>query len=357
MKIQTLQFGEVGPLLNRRIDFTDDWSGEVGSRILFSGPNGCGKSTVLRAVAMLWEAAGHWLDHRKTLPRSNPVREWLQRWGGVAVVLVDTGLTGSENRAVGLIFGDTDWCEAQMAERTDVLWLGESVARTGKPGNPKRELYVPQGEWLQHWSDARKKMILSFEPTTLPNVIFMDAEERRWVAPKRNVGEHIAEQPVLRWSPRYIATEDWKGQLEASLINLKVTQPKRFFRVLDELNLFLTGKEIESDIKPGENRLRVKLKGQRGQYHNLDELSAGEHQVLIILYLIARWAEKGCLVLIDEPDLYLHPSLISGLLSRIEKLVDEHGGQLLITSHIPEVWSRYESTGRRIDLGGEREQG
>lgn len=357
MKIQSLQFWDVGPLLNKQINFTDDWSGEVGARVLFSGPNGCGKTTVLRSVAMLWDAAGHWLDHRKALSKSSSVREWLQRCGGVAAVLADTGLTGPENQAVGLIFGDTDWCEARMAERPEVQWLGESVTRMGKPSNPKRELYVPQGEWLQHWSDARKKMILSFEPTTLPNVIFMDAEERRWVAPKRNVGEHIAEQSLLRWSPRYIATEDWKGQLEASLINLKVTQPKRFFRVLEELNLFLTGKEIESDIKPGENRLRVKLKGQRGRYHSLDELSAGEHQVLIILYLIARWAEKGCLVLIDEPDLYLHPSLISGLLSRIENLVDEQGGQLLITSHIPEVWNRFESTGRRIDLGGEREQG
>lgn len=357
MRIQALHFSDVGPLLDRRFDFTDDWTGEIGTRLLFSGPNGCGKTTVLRAVSMLWDAAGAWLDHRKILPKASPVREWLQRWGGVAMVLADTGLTGLDKKSVGLIFGDTDWCAKLMADCPDVQWLGESVARTGKPGNPKRDLYLPTGDWLQAWADARKKMILAFDATTLPNVIFMDAEERRWVAPKRNVGESLAEQPTLRWSPRYIATEDWRGQLEASLINLKVTAPKKFFHVLGELNAFLVGKQIESDIRPGENRLRVKLKGQRGQFHTLDELSAGEHQVLIVLYLIARWAEKGCLVLIDEPDLYLHPSLISGLLSRIETMVDELGGQLLITSHIPEVWTRFESIGRRIDLGAEREQG
>jgi predicted ATPase len=169
--------------------------------------------------------------------------------------------------------------------------------------------------------------------------------------PRRNVGEHLAEQSSLRWSPRYIATEDWRGQLEASLINLKITQPKTYFQVLGELNQFLQGKQIESDIKPGENRLRVKLTERRGQYHTLDALSAGEHQVLILLYLVARWAENGCLVLIDEPDLYLHPSLISGLLSRIEGMVGERGGQLLITSHIPAVWERYQLAGRNIYLG------
>lgn len=357
MKIESLHFSDAGPLMDRQVDFADEWTGDMGQRILFSGPNGCGKTTVLRAVAMLWEATGAWLDHRKPLARNHPVREWLQRWGGMAVVLTDTGLTGPENAPLGLIFGEADWCAALMAQRPAVQWLGESVARTGKPGNPKRDLFLPAGDWLQAWSTARKKLILAFEPTDVPNVIFMDAEERRWVAPKRNVGESLAEQPALRWAPRYIATEDWRGQLEASLINLKVTQPKKFFHVMGELNAFLVGKTIETDIRPGENRMRVKLKGQRGQFHTLDDLSAGEHQVLIILYLIARWAEKGCLVLIDEPDLYLHPSLISGLLSRIENMVQELGGQLLITSHIPEVWNRYERTGKRIDLGVGREQG
>lgn len=351
MKITRLEFNEAGPLRQQRFDFIDDWSGDVERRILFSGPNGCGKSTVLRAVAMLWEAAGYWLDHRKTLPRSHPVREWLQRWGGIAMTLHGAGPPEAAGQPVGLIFGDAAWCQARMAETPDVLWLGESVARTGKPGNPKRELYLPGADWFQDWSMARGKLILGFEKTPLSNVIFLDAEERRWVTPRRNVGEHLAEAPALRWLTRYLATEDWRGQLEASLINLKVTQPRRFFLVLEELNRFLVGKRIEPDIKPGDNRLRVKLEGQRGVSHSLDELSAGEHQVLIILYLIARWAEKGALVLIDEPDLYLHPSLISGLMSRIESLVHELDGQLLITSHIPEVWRRYESSGRRIDLG------
>lgn len=357
MKIRTLHFCEVGPLRSRRIDFSDDWSGDVGARILLSGPNGSGKSTVLRAVAMLWDAAGQWLDQGTPLRNGSAVRQWLQRCRGVAMVLVDTAAAGEENPEIGLIFGDSDWCDALIKEQGDVQWLGESVARNGKPSVGRETFYFPPALALQNWADARKKMILGFEPTALPNVIFMDAEERRWRAPKRHVGEHLAEQPALRWSPRYLATEDWQGQLEASLINLKVTQPRRFLRVLAELNQFLTAKEIESDIQPGANRLRVKLKGTRGQSHTLDELSAGEHQVLIMLYLIARWAEKGCLVLIDEPDLYLHPSLIGGLLSRIEALVDELGGQLLITSHIPEVWSRFESAGRRIELGGDSEQG
>ena len=91
MKIKTIHFQDVGPLGDQSISFVNDWDDSLELRALLSGPNGCGKSTVLRAVAMLWEALGYWLDHRKPLPKSHVAREWLQRWSGCAVVFVPYG--------------------------------------------------------------------------------------------------------------------------------------------------------------------------------------------------------------------------------------------------------------------------
>lgn len=348
MKIKTILFQDVGPLGDQSVSFVNDWDDSLEPRALLSGPNGCGKSTVLRAVAMLWEALGYWLDHRKPLPKTHTAREWLQRWGGCAVVLQGVTADAAE---VGLVFGDLAWSEKLRAEHPDVAWLGEGVARTGRPGNPKRELFMPDLSWVPAWSEARRKMILSFDKVDFPNVVFLDAEERRWVLPRKSVGEHVADQPGKRWLPRYIASEDWKDQLESSLITLKTTQLRKYHEVVRLLNSFLSGKEIDPDIAPGENRLRVKLKGKRGQYHSLDELSAGEHQVLILLFLLSRWAEKGAVILIDEPDLYLHPSLVSGMLASLEKLANDLDGQLIITSHAVDIWRRYEASGKRIELG------
>lgn len=350
MKIEKLLFHQAGPLGSREIDFGNDWRGDIETRILFSGPNGCGKSTVLRAIAMLWEAAGHWLDQRNPLPDGHLSKDWLKRWGGIALIIE---ACDGDNREmpIGLIWGELAWYESVAKKYQQVSWLGETFISYGDDDHLTMALIHKEPARLDSWAEKRKKMILRFEPTTLPNIIFMDAEERRWVAPKHNIGEMQAEQPALRWLPRYLASEDWHGQLEASLLNLKITQPRRFNQVIKDLNQFFVGKQIETDVKPGSNRLRVKLTAQRGQYHTLDELSAGEHQVLIMLYLIARWAEKGCVVLIDEPDLYLHPSLVSGMLARLEAMVEKLGGQLIITSHVPELWRRYETAGCRIELG------
>ena len=350
MKIRALYFEDVGPLDDQSISFVNDWDDSLEPRALLCGPNGCGKSTVLRAVAMLWEALGYWLDHRKPLPKNHVAREWLQRWGGCAVVLQAVTPDVPE---VGLVFGDLAWCDEMRDAQPNVPWLVESVARTGKPGNPTRKLSLPDEPWIQAWSDARKKMILSFDKSEFPNVVFLDAEERRWVLPRKSVGEHVADQPGKRWLPKYIASEDWRDQLEASLITLKTTQLRKYHEVVRLLNTFLMGKEIDPDIAPGENRLRVKLKGKRGQYHSLDELSAGEHQVLILLFLLSRWAERGAVVLIDEPDLYLHPSLVSGMLASLEKLVAGLDGLLIITSHSVDIWRRYEASGKRIELGAQ----
>ena len=352
MHITHLYLNGVGPLTHSHLDLRDDWRGGAHSQVLLTGPNGCGKSTVLRAIAMLWEAAGWWLEHRKHLPAKHVASVWLQRWQGVAVIV--NKLEPFTTEPVGLVFGAASWVDELLKKHPDVQWLGESFEHTNSLKVVKRSLLLSEVHWLDKLTEQRRRMLLSYDKVDVPNLIYLDAEERRWVNPRRNVGSPEPDLLSQRWLTRYQVSEDWKGQLEPSLIALKTTQLHKFHEVLRNLNLFLQGKEIEPDMVPGENRLSVKIKEVRGARHSLDELSAGEHQVLILVYLISRWLQPGGIVLIDEPDLYLHPSLVSGLLANLEKLVADKQGQLIVTSHCVDIWLRYEQQGLRIELQGEQ---
>ena len=357
MKIKHLFFYNAGPLQQNEINLENDWTNEIEPLVLFTGSNGCGKSSLLKTIAMLWDASGHWLERRKQLPIRHQANDWLCNLDGAAVVFDQ--IEPFYNQPIGLYYGDKSWIEKLKSDYQNIRWFGETITKTidttrqgEKVYKIKKALNIPNEDWIEDWSRHRQRMILIGDKVDGPNILWLDAEERRWIKPKRNIGESLPEPLNLRWLYRYQASEDWKGQLEASLVNLKITQLQTFHKVIRDLNKFLIGKEIEADIKPGENRLYVKIKNQQGYRHTLDWLSAGEHQVLILIYSISRWLQSGGVILIDEPDLHIHPSLINRLVSRIEQLAMEKNAQLILTSHATDLWQRYDNKGKRIILGG-----
>ncbi|HGY4612536.1 TPA: AAA family ATPase [Proteus mirabilis] len=353
MRISLIYTQSVGPLADGVIKLEDDWSNEIEAQVLFTGNNGCGKSTLLRGIAILWEALGIWLSTEQPLAPASNTRKWLERWGGIAIIFEDFNLSSDDKIKIGLFYGSDDFFSQVVTNYLDVMWIGE-ISNNKK----KNKLYFPSSEnkhndnLIETYKYLGKRRIQSLynelDPElSIPNIVYLDAEARKWVNPTATRKSLYPDDLNQAWLATYTVTNDWNGQIETSLFNLKATLPNEYPNMIKSLNYFFSDKRIDSEILPG-TRQQIIL--SNGRQHTFDELSSGEHQILIMLFTIQRWLKPGGIVLIDEPDLHLHPSVIAPLLAAIENIVTNKKGQLILTSHSTEVWQRYEKFGSRIDL-------
>ena len=111
---------------------------------------------------------------------------------------------------------------------------------------------------------------------------------------------------------------------------------KEFAPIYKRLNLFAT-KINEKEFTNKEVLLKVQ-KGfearlASGEELELTKLSSGEQNEIILLYRLIFDSPKGCLVLIDEPELSLHLSWIRGMLKDYKDIANITDSQYLIATH------------------------
>lgn len=118
--------------------------------------------------------------------------------------------------------------------------------------------------------------------------------------------------------------------------------PDPFIIYQDTFASLLPGKKLEpiDPIQPREFHYRI---GKEGPF-SFNTLSSGEQEVIKVTFDLVSKRISHSVILLDEPELHLHPTLTFRL---IETLKDLGGGtnQLLLFTHSADLISTYYSTG------------
>lgn len=295
------------------------------------GLNGSGKTTYLKAIGELWQ----WF-RRCTQRQRYADSEHLMLAEGRLVAALFSGLPGPRARM---------WIA--VGHPAEILTLPEG------PANPYtidggRVTWAP--DVLLPWRQAFEQAENGLSPAPPPNVVFIEAEQK--YVPELTAEQLLDPKPTSAYYavPRYLPEARGASHLEPLLRTLFLARRSQWDLLVRLVRELRPGLELLDRFDEATQRPLFQL--ATGEYLTVHHLSAGERSLLINLCMVLRWLAPGGLLLLDEPELHLHVSLIASSLAATHDCVAEHlHGQVVVASHAPEVWDYFRTTSAVIDLG------
>lgn len=333
---------------DRDLTFFDEWAEKPITSVLLTGPNGTGKTAILRTITSLWDYLGSVFTHAAS---TFEFYVHTMHWAGLVAIEIRD-----------LAQYPPIWVfAAHDSHRADVKKLaGSDVAignyRAENGGIIEESIEVP--DWFGELSDVVQKSQLGAAGIgeQLPNMVFVEANNRQ-IKPYNPVRVSSGNRtPAIRPEPLYLWLTTYDQQyrdepLEIKLRNLKIRDEHWFQATLESMNRFL--QQNGKSLVGFDDFLRMRVSNShQDRPHYITDLSSGEQQCLVLIYMVSRWLMKGGVVLIDEPDLHLHGSWQRSLIHELERLVAEKNGQLIVTSHSSLVVEEYREA-QRFHLEGE----
>jgi hypothetical protein len=128
--------------------------------------------------------------------------------------------------------------------------------------------------------------------------------------------------------PSYLLTLDYQN-LVARRQELEIEDD--YERVVEPFRLATSKRITMPEYVPDEGSVGISVELPSGHRHPLQSLSSGEQELLALQYFVRRLQAVGGVLLLDEPEQHLHPSLQASLLSNVDAL--SQSSQVLIVSH------------------------
>ena len=127
---------------------------------------------------------------------------------------------------------------------------------------------------------------------------------------------------------------------------------KEYESLIDELNLFtdiINDKLLFKKLVISPEYGFILIEEDTGNEIDLETLSSGEKQLIILFYNLIFNAESDCYLLIDEPEISLHIIWQKKFMDDLLRIIDYKGFNVIVATHSPQIINNHWD--RQVDLG------
>ncbi len=167
-----------------------------------------------------------------------------------------------------------------------------------------------------------------------PNQFYFQQFPSRW----QDFMNYIHQKSAVR--DKHLAEELKKNPKDGEKIINNNPDPLEKYKEL--FHQLLPDKELHN-IDPAQPK-EFFYKNNAGAILPFKSLSSGEQEVVKVIFDIARKDIKHSIIIFDEPELHLHPTLTLKLIETL-KTMGDHTNQLIFLTHSADLISTYYSTG------------
>lgn len=300
MKIKYLKITDYSPIINLSID-------NLGNTVIIAGANGSGKTRLKDAIVKTLQ--GNALMDM-TIEATRPEEEDEKYFSGRTLEVkkgqqndILNNYINSRKYGAGRYVGSLVQIDSnrsiQTLKYTVVNWLG------GDPDDTDTVSNFYFNSFTNRWQD------------------FVNYIHQKSAARDKKIADQLKKSP--KNGEKII--QDNPDPLD---------KYKKIFSAL------LPEKEL-LDIDPAKPK-EFQYKDESGQTLLFSTLSSGEQEVIRVLFDVARKDIRHSVIIVDEPELHLHPTLTFKLIEEL-KAIGEHTNQLIFLTHSADLISTYYSTG------------
>ena len=299
MRIQSLEITDFPPIKNLKIE-------NLGNTIIIAGANGSGKTRLKEAIVQTLQGTPLMnlklkatRDEEKTTFQGEFIEVEKGQQNETLNEYIRTRHFGRGRYVGSLVQIDSDR-DIKTIKYNQISW---QVTDPDDQATPSTYYYT-------HFTDRWQN--------------FMNYIHQKVAAHDRKLSEEVKSNPSLTGS------------------DILKKHPYPLERYKDIFHKLLPDKELQ-DIDPAQVK-QFSYKDSAGNILQFNSLSSGEQEVVKVIFDVARKDIKHSVIIVDEPDLHLHPTLTFKLVETLKSLGD-HTNQFIFLTHSADLISTYYSTG------------